>query len=266
MRSRPLHALAVIALATILTGCAVTSMEVLPPDALTAVTAWPVSGRQGWMPGRKLRFGDYVTRDLTKRQETKQVACPNGCSGVDLGIYRRHFDEAFRTATQRMHYTLAGPAGAEVDVQLITQIDQQRRDWITRWLGMPTEAGGDVSRQIAVIGTLRTADDRQPPWRFALRDGASNGAALQGWAEDEHGRRLVLTPLRKVAGRQAGLPLQAPATMTLGYAFELDGRTVGAVSTVGPGQVWIDPDAAPDLRLSVAGLASALLLQSPLMR
>lgn len=252
---------AVLSLSLLLAGCAVTPLEVLPPPALASATPWAVSGRQGWMPGRALRFGDYATRDLQSRERDRTTACPGGCAKVDLGLYQRRYDEAFRTATQRLRFTLVGPAGAEVDVQLTSQLDQQRRDWITRWFGLPTDVGADFTRQISVVGTVQPADTTQPGWRFALRD--DDARTLQGWAEDDTGRRLTLAPLQQFKGRDGratAMPGFAQG-QAFGYAFELDGRAVAAVSTLGAGTVWISPDATPELRLSLAGLASALLLR-----
>ena len=256
---RLLAALSFVAtLASALAGCAVTPLEVLPPDALAAVPALPVSGRRGWLASRELRFGDYATRDLKTRGQTRTTSCPNGCSTVNLGLYKHRFDEAFSTSTQRLRFTLTGPSGAEVDVQLTDQLDQQKRDWMTRWFGVPTDFGTEYSRQVSFIGTVQPADATQPGWRFALRDDASN-RQLQGWVEDDNGRRLTLAPLQRLAGRAAGTAFHVPAA--LGYAFELGGRVIGAVATAGAGTVWLSPDLPPELRLSLAGLASALLLR-----
>jgi hypothetical protein len=258
MSSHVKRLLAALALASALTGCAVTPLEVLPPGALASAPALPVSGRQGWLPGRELRFGDYATRDLKTRSQTRTASCPNGCSAVNLGLYKQRFDEAFSTSTQRSRFTLTGPTGAEVDVQLTGQLDQQKRDWMIRWFGLPTDFGTEINRQVSVIGTVQPADATQPGWRFALRDDASN-RQLHGWVEDDNGRRLSLAPLQRLAGRTGGTSFHVPGA--LGYAFELDGRVIGAVATMGAGTVWLSPDLPPELRLSLAGLASVLLLR-----
>lgn len=257
-----LHRLPVtVLLAAGLAACAVAPLEVLPPASLAGATPWAASGRQGWMPNRTLRFGDYATRDLKSRERDRTTACPGGCTHVDLGLYQRRYDDAFRTASQQLRFTLVGPAGAEADVQLTSQLDQHQREWVTRWFGVPTDFGSDFTRQISVIGTVQPADAAQPSWRFALRDDGT--LPLQGWAEDDTGRRITLTPLQQFKGRD-GRAMTMPGFaqgQAFGYAFELEGQAVAAVSTLGAGTVWIKPDAAPELRLSLAGLASALLLR-----
>lgn len=259
MFSRHLRALT-IALAATLAGCAAGPVQVLPPDALAAATALPVTGRQGWLPGRELRFGDYATRGLQTRQQTQGSSCPNGCSTANLGLYKHRFDEAFSTSTQRTRFTLVGPGGAEADVQLTGQLNQHKREWLTRWFGLPTSFGHELVRQVRFVGTVQPADPALPGWRFALRDDGGTGLQLQGWVADDNGRALALQPLSRLAGRAGGPPVTLPGG-ALGYAFELDGRVVAAVATAGAGTVWLSPELPPELRLSIAGLASALLLK-----
>lgn len=248
-----------LSLALALPALAAKPGEVLPPDALATVAPLAASGRQGWLPGRELRFGGYATRELKTRSQTQTTACPDGCSKANLGIYKERFDEAFSTSKSQLRYVLVGPAGDVAEVQLTSQLDQQRREWMTRWFGLPKDFGLDITRQISVIGTVQPAGDGQAGWRFALRDD-ERGGLLQGWAEDDTGRRLALLPLQNLAGRDGDSVLRLPG-MALGYAFELDGRVLAAVATLGAGTVWLSPDLAPDLRLAMAGLASALLLR-----
>ncbi|PTT75159.1 hypothetical protein DBR42_29525 [Pelomonas sp. HMWF004] len=257
-----LHRLPIILwLAAGLAACAVAPLEVLPPASLASTAPWAVSGRQGWTPNRALRFGDYSTRDLAARERHRTATCPGGCTHVDLGLYQRRYDDAIRTATQQLRFTLVGPAGAEADVQLTSRLDQHQREWITRWFGIPTDFGGDFTRQVSVVGTVQPADASQPGWRFALRDDGT--LPLQAWAEDDTGRRLTLAPLQQFKGRD-GRAMTMPgfaSASAFGYAFELDGQAVAAVATAGAGTVWISPAVTPELRLSLAGLASALLLR-----
>lgn len=259
MHWHPSRLLATLAVAAAVAGCTVTPLQVLPPDALAAVTALPVSGRQGWLPNRELRFGDYATRDLKSRARSRTTSCPNGCAAANLGLYKHRFDEAFSTATQRTRFTLVGPAGAEADVQFTDQLDEHKRDWMTRWFGVPTDFGTELVSRTQFIGTVQPTDPAQPGWRFALRDEGSNGLQMQGWVEDDNGRRLVLLPLQRLAGRPGSAPFTLPGA--LGHAFQLNGRIVGAVATLGAGTVWLSPEMPPELRLSMAGLASALLLK-----
>ncbi|MGM9482214.1 hypothetical protein ACS5PN_13580 [Roseateles sp. NT4] len=233
--------------------------EVLPPDALATATPLTASGHQGWRPGRELRFGDYATRDLKSRGQTRTTACPNGCSKTELGVYRSRFEEAFSTSKHQLRYTLVAAAGEEVDVQLTSQLDQQRRDWMVRWFGLPKDFGVEISRQISVIGTVQPTGEEQAGWRFAFFDD-ERGALLQGWAEDDTGRHLKLTPLQRLADRHGDGAITLNG-VALGYAFELDGKVVAAVATMGAGTVWFSPELTAEQRLPMAGLASALLLR-----
>jgi len=261
MHCLPLRHFAALAIIFALTLPALAAKpgEVLPPGALATATPLTASGRQGWRPGRELRFGDYATRDLKSRGETRTTDCPNGCSKTELGLYRSRIDEAFSTSTHQLRYTLVGAAGEEADVQLTSQLDQQRREWMVRWFGLPKDFGVVIDRQISVIGTVRPAGEGLVGWRFALFDD-ERGALLQGWAADDTGLRLTLTPLQRLADRSGDGAITLNG-VALGYAFELDGKVVAAVATLGAGTVWFSPDLSPKQRLPMAGLASALLLR-----
>ncbi len=251
--------LTILSTALLLAACAVTPVQVQPPPALATATPLAVAGRQGWLPDRELRFGDYATRVLTRRQQVQTQPCPQGCSRVELGVYSRRFDEALRTTTQRVGFTLVDGQGTEADVQLVQRIDEERRAWITRWFGVPSDVGSDFVRNIQVLGTVQPANAGQPGWRLALAD---TGPQLRGWAENDLGQRLTLSPLTQLAGPQ-GPVASLMRGLALGYAFERDGRTVAAVATTGGGTVWLGPGLDANDRLALAGLAALLLARSP---
>ncbi len=250
----------VLSTALLLAACAVTPVQVQPPPALATATPLAVAGRQGWLPDRELRFGNYATRALTRRQQVQTQPCPQGCSRVELGMYSRLFDEALRTTTQRVGFTLVDGQGTEADVQLVQRIDEERRAWITRWFGVPSDVGSDFVRNIQVLGTVQPANAGQPGWRLALAD---TGPQLRGWAENDLGQRLTLSPLTQLAGPQGQVAMPVRG-LALGYAFERDGRTVAAVATTGGGTVWLGPGLDANDRLALAGLAALLLVRSPL--
>lgn len=253
---RPLHRVfAVLSTTLLLAACTVTPVQVQPPEALASTTPLAVTGRQGWLPGRELRFGDYATRSLTRRQRTESTPCPQACDRVELGLYSRRFDEALRMSTQRISFTLVDGQGAEADVQLLQRIDEERRQWVTRWFGVPTDVGADFVRNIQILGTVQPALAGQAGWRLAVTD---TGPQLVGWAESDLGQRLKLTPLTQLLAPQGPVALPVRG-LALGYAFEREGRTVAAVATQGQGTVWFSPELSADERLALAGLAAMLL-------
>lgn len=242
-------------IATAASACIAKPVAVEPPAALAAVAPLAVGGRQGWLPGRELRFGDFATRELKRRGSTQAQPCPQGCSHVELGLYSRRFDEAFRSSTQRVSFTLVDGSGAEADVQLVQRVEEERREWITRWFGLPTDFGSDFVRRLQFAGTVQPAQAGRAGWRLVVAD---TGPRLAGWAEDDTGQRLSLTPLTHLIGPRGPVALPV-AGLALGYAFEREGRAVAAVALIGGGTVWLSPDLDADERLALAGLAALLL-------
>lgn len=251
--------LSCLPLALALASCAVAPLEVLPPAAMAGTPAWPVTGRQGWLPGRELRFAGYATRALSQHGKTRSQECPQGCTRIDLGLYQRKFEESRSQSRQAVRFTLVGPDGAESDIQFERQLDEERRRWITRWFGLPTDAGADRVRRFSLVGTVQPMIDGQPAWRLALADGEAG--RLEGWIDDERGRRLTLTPLNALRGPHGPVVLPLPHGGALGYVFEHEGRPLFAVALEGPGTVWLHPAVDAKERLALASLAAILLIQ-----
>ena len=251
----------------VLSGCGLKPLQVRPPDELASAPALSVTGRQGWQLGRELRFGDFSTKLLQGGSVgTRSASCPTGCTRLSLGPYVKQVDEASSKSRSRLSFTLLGPLGVEVEVRAVGELDQQRRESLTRWFGVSTDISQELSRSISFIGTIDPAPAEMPGWRFEFRESSPTTVATgayQGRAEDERGRRLLMRSLSRWQGDDARGTAFMPA-LHLGYAFELDGRVVAAVDTATGGTVWMRPGLAADLRLAIAGLAMALLARSDL--
>jgi hypothetical protein len=268
--SNPLRRAALAVLLTLCaSACAVKPLVVEPPAELaTTSQALHVTGRQGWQLRRQLSFGDYSTSVVkAAATHTRTQTCPNGCSNLDLLAFKRRFDEAFSTSTSKLDFDLRQADGRETHVQALSRLDQQHREWISRWFGLPTEVTVELMRQASFAGTIEPTEGDAPAWRFVVQEANDSTGAVHrlGWAQDDTGRRLTLSSLRHWQGEDARVARLMPG-LHLGYAIELEGRMVAAVSTTGDGTVWLRDGLPADLRLSLASLASALLLrpvQSP---
>jgi hypothetical protein len=256
----------------VLAGCQ--SVEVRPPADVASAPRLEVSGRQGWLPGRHIAFGEFSTSGLEKHVDGGSQSCPNGCSHLAIGqrrsgdIYSQRFDETFEHATTRLEFVLEGREGtvdSHTRVRTVEEYTADNREWITRWFRIPTDVGAQLQASSWRVGTVEPG--AAAPWHFVLWHQTSVGVtgmdrAVGGWAEaDGHDARLAFVPLPSPfpgGVAPAGFPVMSP-----GWSFELEGRTLGAVDLMGPGHVWIRPDATPDQRQLVAALSTVLLLQQP---
>ena len=86
-----------------------------------------------------------------------------------------------------MSFILLTPLGVEAEVRAVGELDQQRRESLTRWFGVSTEISQELSRSISFIGTIDPAPAEMPGWRFEFRESSPTTVAKgshQGWAED----------------------------------------------------------------------------------
>jgi hypothetical protein len=255
----------------LLSGCQ--SVDVATPASVGAAPRLEVSGRQGWLPGRYVAFGEFRTSEVDKHVDGRVESCPAGCSRLDVGtkhagdVYSRRFDESFEQATSRLEFSLDGRSGALARVRAVEERSAESREWVTSWFRVPTDVRVERRASSWRVGTVEPVSPATAAsWHFVLWSesaggtGPTDGASVVGWAEtDGHDRHVSFVPLPSPFPANAVPAVMA--TFSPGWAFETEGRTLGAVSLMGPGHVWIHPDATPAERQLVAALSAALLLQ-----
>jgi hypothetical protein len=224
-------------------------------------TRMGVAGLQGWMPGRSVRYGEFSTGALARSMVREQVVrCPDGCMTVDAGAVRRQFDSEARSSTGALSFMQFGPQGQSAEVHATLSTQSHEAGWATTLFGVQVGGGRETSTS-EFTGLVETPDGSRPTWRFALlQDSGTDGIDRPaGWAADEAGHRIVLRHMPPPAGTPA-IVLKMARGMGPGLLFELDGRVVGGVDRSAQ-EVWLRDDLAPDLRLALAGMATAVLLR-----
>jgi hypothetical protein len=263
---RSAAALAAIVSITSITGCA---SEPVAPRHVDGGMRMPASGLDGWQFHRVLRFGDYATSPVdpkaTDLAHDCMPDCPNKTSIGSPGhvpIYRKQFDDAFRSATIKVEFDQHGPDAQMAPVRALYEGRRYSNVQMTEWMGFPTSIKGKVELVTSFTGVIDPLSAGQSAWHFALLSDNTTDAATApaGWLVDDSGRRVVI--------RHAPFPAGTPAFMVRathgagpGFRFELDGQLVGSVDMIPSKAVWLRDDLPSDLRFALAGLSSALFLQ-----
>ena len=232
----PRIALSLAAL-TLLAACATEPPSVAHADGSTGMT---VTG--------DVRFGDFATGPgnlVATRSTASAASCLSGCgTAVNIGIpsFLQDFDRRHAAATRKRVFTQEAPGGLEAVVRVVEQPDRLSAQAASLWFGMPASAiaGNPVTTRL--LREHRIHHGR--PAGVALR-AVADATSPAGWLVDDAGRRIQLTPLAQAGG---------------GYRFELDGRVIGSVELLAPGRVWMRDEMAPEVKLVLAGVSSALLL------
>ncbi|KPF67704.1 hypothetical protein IP84_12230 [beta proteobacterium AAP99] len=253
-------------------------LRVIPPGELQQAPSWPVSGRYGWMPDKKsLRFGAFGTssRKISSKERVRSD-CNRGCWHVDLLEWMETGTPQRRSKRVEMSFTQTGPNGLSARVITVDRLDTRERVSVSKMFGKESTSTRVLSAETSFAGTIDVQRGDEPPntnWRFVMISegseflpiGAAEGEA--GWAEEAGGKRISMRPLTALEdSRRPGQALRIPHMGSVGVAFEYDNLTVGAVSLINNGHVWLhaDEQALPaDVRIVIAALASTLLARRP---
>jgi hypothetical protein len=264
-RLRPAARLWPLLLALTLGACQTVEIVLPPPPELANATRLDVTGRNGWHPHGELAFGDFRTADFeTAGGPIHSAHCPTGCWQVTvLDVFRRRFDEEFRSSTRTLSFALATATdGPVARVRAAAHWDLYRSKRAIEWFGWPADVDLARAQSAAFIGTIEpSGPENGAAWRFWVSEtGGPAGGPRTGWAQDDRGRRIELDPWRTQPARADGQAV-GHAQWLPGWTMTLDGRTIAVVDTLTAGHVWLAPGLAPDLRVAAASLSAALLLQ-----
>jgi len=237
--------LALAAVLCSLSGChtvtVLKSIEV--PEALRSdATVMDVHGRQDLPFNQVIRFGDY------------------GSSKIDRGWTQSRSREVesdfalrFKTAKQKLGFSLHGPQGREAQVLAVSRFESNE-------LGLLRDYSLTVyTRQVDTFaGTVIPVQGSGGEWEFVVSDpeGGPSRDADAGRMLDKAGRQILIRGVKKVEGAPGLLGWE-----NYGFEFVQDGQTIGAVSLLGKGRVWLRQSLDADTRLVVASVATALMVR-----
>jgi hypothetical protein len=221
--------------AALLSGCATVSIPL--PAELASLQKLPVSGRQGWMPGRDVRFGDYRT-ERVRRSATEIDEYP--------GLLTSRGEHA-------QYYSFRLREGEAPAARVGCAAEATARATRVPVLGGQV-TGVSASQLECRLSPQDAAGDEGDEWTLSL---ASRGGSPMSGTLTGDGAELEIEGTRAMEGGAS----QLDAT---GYYLRRDGRTLAAVEVVDGGGVWMDPSLPDEDRLQVAGAAMALLLYESL--
>ena len=208
--------------------------EVMIDPSLDAVRM-PVKGRNGLQIGQVIRYGEYTTGKV-RRGWTK---------GYDIPFIVR-----FQKAQEKLSYTQFGPENLSAEVACVSKFKSTEIQLVRDFFGIPIDYSNFFAGNISIGSSNWDFIIHNPNGDF-LHEEASAGFAQCG------GRQIDIEAMRGIEGQ----PDWLKDMTVVGHEFRIDGRVVGAVSTLNKGSVWIDPNQTAETRTVIAAIATGLLLR-----
>lgn len=215
--------------------------ELAVDDGLKNETeTYPVKGRQGSQIGQVISFGDFKTSKV-KRGWTFGYSIP--------------FIVKFNGAKEKISFQQFGANGTSAEVALVSRFKE------TEYQPLEDFFAVSLHYKNYFAGSVKLSSASQP-WDFIVHnvDGASRSIDKNrtvGFVRSGN-FQINITGIRELEG--------SPGFLTqndvYGYEFQLDGKVIGAVSTINNGKVWFKKNISDEFRLVLASVCSGLMLRN----
>ena len=215
--------------------------EIPVTDTLASeATSYPVKGRQGFQIGQVLSFGDYHTSKV-QRGWTKSYEIP--------------FVVKFSGAREKLGFQQYGPGGRVADVALVSRFRETEFAPLIEYFSLSVKNKNYYAGGIELSGSKES-------WEFIVHNVDGGGNSFKnntvGYVRSKVDQlQIDLVGIRELEGASPLLTMMD----VYGYEFKLDGKTIGAVSTVNNGKVWLKNTLHPELKLVLASVSSGLMLR-----
>lgn len=219
--------------ALLLHACKTPQLQ-LSPD-LKNVSGMAVKGRNGWQIGQTIQFGLYRT-DKVRRGWT--------------GSYEYPFVVRFSGAKEKLSFTQFGPGGTQAKVSCVSKFRAVEMPLIEDYFRFPLVYKNYFAGNIAF---------QHANWDFILHNPNGDFARLResaGFAQN--GRQCI--EITAIWGLEGQLDWMQRLTV-YGHEFSMDGKVVGAVSTINKGEVWIDQSLDAETKTVIAAIATGILVR-----
>lgn len=226
----------------LLTSCSTANIAI-SENLRENATVMDVKGNAGILISQKISFGDYHTSAL-KRGWTNRTELSV------LGI--KH-----EKAKQPIEFTQFGRNGSSADVVGSNSYDN---NMFKLFKGLKNYADHLWNGYFGVI----MPKNGGPVWEVLIENDNSNSSLKSetdnGIAGDSEGNIIEIKGTKQLAEKA----FLTDDSKTFGYELFRNGESIGAVSVIGNGKVWINKSISENEQLIVASLASILITKENL--
>ena len=209
-------------------------------DLGNGTETYVVKGKQGFQIGQFISFGNFKTGKV-KRGWTFSYSVP--------------FLVKFSGAKEKISFEQFDGNGNSAEVALVSRFKETEYQPIEDYFSV------SLKYRNYFAGIIKLKDTEQP-WDFIVHNvsGTSSGVSQNGTAgfvRSNH-TKVDITGIRELKDSHSFLTQND----VYGYEFRLNGKVIGAVSTINNGKVWLQKDLSDDLKLILASVSSGLMLRN----
>lgn len=214
-------------LLSLFVGCKSPNL-LLSPDLKTNTSVFDVKGVQGFQFKQVITYGDYFTSKV-KRSWTVRTEIP--------------FIIKFEKAHEKLSFVQTTADKKQADVFAVSKFKNNELSLLNGFLSY------SIKYQNVFAGTILPQDDKINVWEFIVSNfdaGFSNNENC-GSASDGKDNFITIKGISKVEGNINWIKSEY-----LGYEFIRNEQSIGAVSCLNNGRVWIKDDISPELKLIIS--------------
>lgn len=207
-------------------------------------SVYDVKGRQGWQFNQVINYGEYTTSKIKR--------------GWSLG-YDFPFAVRFQKAKEKLSYKQHTPFGTSADVLCIGQFKNTEIPILGNFFGI------SLDYEDYFAGSVKNSFLN---WDFVVYNPDNNNVFKQNEKaktsgeiinSDNKEERIIIKPVHKVEGQF--YPKGTEGFNLYGFEFFENGKSIGAVSLVNNGRVWINNDISKDKKLVLSSVMTGLMVR-----
>ncbi|MEO1021246.1 MAG: hypothetical protein AAFW89_01765 [Bacteroidota bacterium] len=172
----------------------------------------------------------------------------------------------YRTAENKLQFTQFSPGG-EAEVYTVGRLTTTETPLTEVLFGGSME----LTHQDTYSGTIIPNNDESKTWEFVVEypDGMSNLSELRnrdniderktGIAKSKDGEEILIRAVRRMEDQISLIELD-----NFGFEFVQNNETIGAVSLLNHGRVWMKNDLSEEKKLVLSSLSTAMLVRASL--
>ena len=201
-------------------------------------TVMDAKGRQGWQFNQVITYGEYTTSKIKK----------GWTSGYDYEFIAR-----FRSAEQKLKFNQFSSLN-KAEVFAVGKFKTTELDLLDGFLSYPFEYENYFAGTVILTNNNKV-------WDFIIHDpeGGTVGSFDCGIAKNQNQDEIIIRGVRKVEGQLNWIKLD-----NFGFEFIMNGQSIGAVSTINNGRVWMKNNIDEDIKLVISSISTSLLVREEL--